>query len=397
MTRDVQEIVDLASRLLDHSALLEDRDFHLVAFHSQRPGIDLVRQRSILERESSAEVRSWFEQFGIATAEGPVRTPPDPSNGILGRLCFPVRWKGVTYGYLWVIDPDGSVSANPSIPEVAHLADEAGAVLAQRALGRLDVALLLEALLSPDLTRSQAAADELLERELVAAGEWVVVMEIRLEESRSPVPLNVWSLPRGVLATIRPGRATLVIRLTDPADLTLPGRVAAHVREHHESASTGPTTATPATERLLIGIGAPQSSVRAARTSHRQAVIGTRVARLGAGDAAVRWESLGPYRLLGAASEDDLAAALLDAPARRLLAHGDPELARTALVYLDEAGSIQRTTQRLGIHRQTAYYRLRRIAEITGLDLTDGEHRLSLHLALKLAPVLSSQPPSTVP
>lgn len=388
MTRDVQDIVDLASRLLDHSALLEDRDFHLVAFHSQRPDIDLVRQRSILERGSSAEVRSWFEQFGIATAEGPVRTPPDPSSGILGRLCFPVRWKGVTYGYLWVIDPDGSVSANPSIPEVAHLADEAGAVLAQRALGRLDVAILLEALLSPDLSRSQAAADELLERELVAVGEWVVVMEIRLEESRSAVPLNVWSLPREVLATIRPGRATLVIRLADQSDLTLLGRVATQAREHHES---GPTAST---ERLLIGIGAPQSSVRAARTSHRQAVIGTRVARLRTGDAAVRWESLGPFRLLGSASEDDLAAALLDAPARRLLAHGDPELARTALVYLDEAGSIQRTTQRLGIHRQTAYYRLRRIAEITGLDLANGEDRLSLHLALKLAPVLSSPPPS---
>lgn len=387
MTRDLQEIVDLASRLLDHSALLEDRDFHLVAFHSQRPDIDVVRQRSILERGSSAEVRSWFEQFGIATADGPVRTPPDPARGVLGRLCFPVRWRGVTYGYLWVIDPDGGVSANSSVPEVEHLADEAGAMLAQRSMGRHDVAILLEGLLSPDGSRSHAAADELLERELVSPAESVVVVEIRLEESRSAVPLNVWSLPRGVLATIRPGQATLLVRLTDPNDLSVPLRVAAEAREHHESSPTGRG------ERLLVGIGAAQPSVRGARTSHRQAVIGTRVARLGAHGPTVTWDGLGPYRLLGCASEQDLADAVIDGPAQRLLAHADPELARTALVYLDEAGSIQRTTQRLGIHRQTAYYRLRRIAEITGLDLADGQDRLSLHLALRLAPMVGSGAP----
>ena len=60
-----------------------------------------------------------------------------------------------------------------------------------------------------------------------------------------------------------------------------------------------------------------------------------------------------------------------------------PELARTAEVYLDCAGQAGRTAAELGIHRQTLYYRLSRVEQLTGLDLDDGEDRLLLHMALK--------------
>ena len=37
------------------------------------------------------------------------------------------------------------------------------------------------------------------------------------------------------------------------------------------------------------------------------------------------------------------------------------------------------------MHRQTLYYRLARIAELTGLDLADGDARLLLHASLRSA------------
>ncbi|MER6086356.1 helix-turn-helix domain-containing protein, partial [Streptomyces sp. NPDC001833] len=92
-----------------------------------------------------------------------------------------------------------------------------------------------------------------------------------------------------------------------------------------------------------------------------------------------RWADIGPYRLLTAlppqAPQDPAVAPLL-APAHR-------ELARTAEVYLDHAGQAGRTATALGIHRQTLYYRLSRVEQLTGLDLDDGEDRLLLHMALK--------------
>jgi DNA-binding PucR family transcriptional regulator len=60
-------------------------------------------------------------------------------------------------------------------------------------------------------------------------------------------------------------------------------------------------------------------------------------------------------------------------------------LTGTAEAWLDCAGSPQRAAARLCIHRQTLYYRLGRIEELTGLDLADGGDRLLLHLGVRAA------------
>ncbi|NEA17422.1 PucR family transcriptional regulator, partial [Streptomyces halstedii] len=91
------------------------------------------------------------------------------------------------------------------------------------------------------------------------------------------------------------------------------------------------------------------------------------------------WASIGPYRLLTALPRTP------DPVARSLLAGPNTELARTAEVFLDCAGQAGRTAALLGIHRQTLYYRIGRVQQLTGLDLGDGEDRLLLHMALKAA------------
>ncbi len=122
------------------------------------------------------------------------------------------------------------------------------------------------------------------------------------------------------------------------------------------------------------------------RTGWRQADAAVRVA-LRSTDAPVAlrtWADLGVLRLLAFAEADVLASSVADEGARRLLA-GDPELLRTARVWLDHGGSAQRTAAALAVHRQTLYSRLRRVADVTGADLDDGRQRLALHLALVLA------------
>ncbi|WP_338320914.1 PucR family transcriptional regulator, partial [Streptomyces lonarensis] len=95
------------------------------------------------------------------------------------------------------------------------------------------------------------------------------------------------------------------------------------------------------------------------------------------------WDRLGPYRLLtaaggGGSGHPDPAVAALLRPDHR-------ELARTVESYLDHAGQAGRTAATLGVHRQTLYYRLSRVEQLTGLDLADGGDRLLLHMALKTA------------
>jgi hypothetical protein len=117
--------------------------------------------------------------------------------------------------------------------------------------------------------------------------------------------------------------------------------------------------------------GAWREAVGSARAAHAQPHLGP----------VAQWAALGPYRLLTAlpaGAPPDPAVAPLLTPAHRELAH-------TAEVFLDHAGQAGRTATALAIHRQTLYYRLSRIEHLTGLDLSDGESRLLLHMALKAA------------
>jgi purine catabolism regulator len=70
------------------------------------------------------------------------------------------------------------------------------------------------------------------------------------------------------------------------------------------------------------------------------------------------------------------------------------ELVATLAVYC-ETLSMQRTAERLQVHRNTVLYRIKRIEEITSLDLEDGPTRLFLQLGLlagRLAPFAKSPP-----
>ena len=50
--------------------------------------------------------------------------------------------------------------------------------------------------------------------------------------------------------------------------------------------------------------------------------------------------------------------------------------------------TLAKTAQALHIHRNTLLYRLQRVQEVAGLDLEDGDTRLTLHLALRAGDIL---------
>ena len=49
-----------------------------------------------------------------------------------------------------------------------------------------------------------------------------------------------------------------------------------------------------------------------------------------------------------------------------------------------DAGDVKQTAAELWLHRTSLYYRLRRIEELAGVDLSRGEDRLLCHVALRL-------------
>lgn len=385
MPRDVQSLVDELSGLLSSPATLEDRDFNLVAFGSQSEDIDTVRQHSILQRSSAAPVRAWFEQFGIATADHPVRTPSDADQMTTARLCLPARWRGVNYGYFWVLDEHEQIEER-LLPAAMAVAVQAGAALAHQARARQDLELQLRALLSADPELAEEAAAEIDELGVIARRTPVVAVVCALGLPAVPrAPINSWALPRSVLVTpTGHGSVSGIVQLADPQNL----RPAIDVAHKLRALLTDRVGVFPA-GAAAVGIGAARDDLGQARASWLQARLAATVASADPRHYPVaQWAALGVHRLLACGPQAALTDAVLDPAVTRLLTEANAELLRTARTFLDCAGSVARSAAALQIHRQTLYYRLQRIEAISQLDLTRGADRLILHLGLTLAPAL---------
>ena len=78
----------------------------------------------------------------------------------------------------------------------------------------------------------------------------------------------------------------------------------------------------------------------------------------------------------------------------------ETELVRTLETFLDEDGNVAGSAQRLYTHRHTVRYRLERVRELTGLDVssTDGREKLGLGLkAMRVLGILAPHGPATEP
>jgi hypothetical protein len=138
---------------------------------------------------------------------------------------------------------------------------------------------------------------------------------------------------------------------------------------------------------LLVAAGTPAAGVEGFVSSHREALLARRVARLrGDREGAV---ATYPDLALEALLADNPEAARRFA-ARELgpLAGGDDatvRLASTVAIFLEEGSSFVHAGRRLGIHANTVAYRVRRAESLLGRPLT--ERQLELRVALRFIPL----------
>ncbi|MER5731737.1 helix-turn-helix domain-containing protein [Streptomyces sp. NPDC002138] len=386
MKGDYQDLVDEISALLGAPATLENRDFRLIAFGAHDSEDDLamdpVRTRSILTRQSTAAVRSWFEGFGITRATGPVRIPAAPEAGVFrGRICLPVRHRGIVQGYVWLLDAEPGPGPE-QLAAAMEVAERIGVLMAEEAKAGADLSREFRAVVTAGRgwQRDMAVASLRVALGPGAEGPHAVVCVAPWTGQAPP------SVPGAAAVCLVP-RATADGGAEGPSGFALAVLVRLRTTDVLTPAATAATRllAGAGTAAATAGIGVPRTGLGGLPGAWEQAVAAARAAAaqplLG---PVAQWSGIGPYRMLAAlATAPELARD--DPAARELLAPAHAELARTAEVYLDCAGQAGRAAAALGIHRQTLYYRLARVEKLTGLDLDAGEDRLLLHMALKAA------------
>ena len=97
----------------------------------------------------------------------------------------------------------------------------------------------------------------------------------------------------------------------------------------------------------------------------------------------------GGEHLGGQRAEGDAIAAIAECgeavfAARHAADQGQGQLRQTLLAWCRHDGHPQACADELGIHRNTLRYRLERIGELSGLDLTRRDQRLLFTLGLEL-------------
>jgi DNA-binding PucR family transcriptional regulator len=137
-----------------------------------------------------------------------------------------------------------------------------------------------------------------------------------------------------------------------------------------------------------VGVSEPYPSLDQAPPALRQARLACAAATPGTTDL-VRFDDEPIAVLLVSAPDASLSVA------RRILGRvlDLPDSDRTLLIdtmriWLAEAGSTSAAAGRLHIHRNTVRYRLRRLEELTGRNLTDPLDVSELHVALECARML---------
>jgi sugar diacid utilization regulator len=395
-TGPLQTIVDALAVDIQRDVAIDDRQIRWLVHGPHYGEPDAARLQSILSRRVSDEAAEWAFSFGIETATGPVRLPANPAIGAQPRLCIPLRSHDVLLGFLFIVDPDESLSAEQTRQAQAAAAAAADVLYRERRLRDLERGSerwLLMHLLAEDGAEAAAAARALLEEGFIDARRIAVLVVRAVADpgagARGPMELAIGAaLDR--LRRVVPARAGLELRKPDhgvflvaqDASTTLSARALA---ERLSELADETTEAEGLQVATHVGVGGTHDLAEA-RLSYREATdavaVAERVSRFG---RITTWDELGAYRTLARFDAGAVDGALHPGLVALI---GDPAhapLVQTLEVYLDLAGDVKATAEALSLHRATLYHRINRVEEITGARLKTGEDRLSLHLGLRLA------------
>nr|MDT0660521.1 helix-turn-helix domain-containing protein [Micromonospora sp. DSM 115978] len=400
MHAELQRIVDTVAARIGRPALIEDRWQRVVVYSEHTGLMDDVRRSSILRRHTTPEVIAWFRQAGIMKAREPVRTPACPDLDLLPRVCVPIRHRDVLLGFVWFIDADGAMSEADIATVTDTVVDLSLVLYRENLLGELASQREVEAaralLAEAAETRDQAVRSLLADGVVAADGSSTALVAQLVPEPGQPpgevarialegalVASRRWIGARETLHLVRHDHGVLLLRAGQLTGRSAPDAAAGQLSQSLRSATRG----LPAVSRTVVGVGAPRPRLADAVDSYGEALRAARVgARLPTLGRILRWSELGIYRVLSQMDNRHLDLAGVHPGLERLLRDDTNRvLLETLEAYLDLAGNVHATAERLRLHRTTLYYRLQRVEQLADTDLKDGNERLCLHLALKLA------------
>lgn len=371
---DLFRLADAVAAMVDAPVTIEDANSRVLAYSARQDVTDPDRISTIMGRRQPDEVLAKFRSRGVFRQLSKGRTAifvPAQSDGTLPRLIVPIRMGGELLGSMWAV-----VTDRVSDERAAAFAD-AGPVVALHLLRR-------RARTDVERRRVAGVVRGLLEG--TDSGR-LAIAELGLDD----VPHRVVAIDAGGRSKLdaEGGRLALLERITAGmsrlrAVTELHGVLYAIVPDGGWQQFRG--TLTEHAGHPLIGAGdavelgeLPRSRAQAEET------LRLLRARLLPGQFATyerAWTVLALHRAASSASAAGVTE-LGPVPALRAQdQQAGTEYVTTLYEWLRHTGDPRSAASALRIHPNTLRYRVRKIVELTGVDLDDADTRVALLVQL---------------
>ncbi|OZB83262.1 MAG: PucR family transcriptional regulator [Microbacterium sp. 13-71-7] len=397
---DLFALANAIATLLNAPVTIEDRNSRVVAFSGRQDEADPARVETVLGRQVPERFTRQLEERGVFRdlyrSEDPIDIDPVDAGGVpsFPRVALAVRAGDEILGSIWAAvhepltaDRVRALKDSAGLVALHMLRRRAGADVERRLRadllatvlegggGAADAASRLRldghrcvvlALAAADRTRDESSADAraIAERQHIADAFAMHLGAVYLRSAVAPIGDVVYAV-----VGIRADHGDADLRASRVASDFL-GRLGS-------------------TREVRVGVGTVAEDVQSIPASRVNA------------DRALRVLQHSPHRepvaLFTTVQVDallvelgDLARARGDQPTGpvRLLIDHDREkgtqLVETLRAWLDAFGDVSIAAARIYTHPNTFRYRLRRLAEISGLDLADPESRFSAMMQLRL-------------
>lgn len=383
---DLTAVANSLASAVHGSVVIFNPQQEILAASRLGPGDDEMRRRAVTDQHGPAAYREHLRELGVYkrlwSSDEVVSVPAVPDFGAGRRKAIMVRAGDEILGSIWVAEGEAALTADidtvlrgAAAAASGHLVWLQARAQSQRRFGE---GVLLQ-LLSADA-------------DVDAAAGWLGVQADQpcgVLVAWTPDPLNLRRLSSLLtmhLSAYRHRTMSLVARNSVDVvfcELGSAGLPSAMMRDLVTRAahSLG--------EQVLAAVGTTQESLDGLPRSHRDADAALRVLRRTTADGATRvvdFDDVRPAIQIDRlchhlAQHEDL----LEGHARTLLewdSRHHASLGESVLAYLDAFGNVAEGAQRINVHPNTLRYRVRKACDVSGLDLSDPEQRLMLHLQL---------------
>lgn len=380
---DLFALADSLAEAIGGAVTIEDRLSRVLAYSRLQQHADPARVQTILDRQAPERLRAFFDERGVfghlADSDEPMFVAHDADHGVTGRMVVAVRSGRELMGSVWV----------------ACAAPLQGAALAALADGARTVALhLLRSRASADLERQ--VESELVIRLLEGTADAataasrlglpqhllrVIAVQAFVGADRDAALLLAFERATAGFGWSRLGRSALA---GNSVYTLLPGDAATARRW-----VAGLRAALPQGAAVLAGISGPAELAELVAARHEaDECLALHQSWPVDGPAPAydeSWDDILLQRLRTAARSGRSPDRGPVADLRRHDRDHGTDYVATLQSWLEAQGDPAQAGSRLGVHENTVRYRLRKMAEITDLQLDDAKKRLAMMIELAAA------------